>query len=1227
MQVGINELRPYLQDFDFPSLFVEGLGWNHYEAAPVMVEVDGFGYALRPVAEKAGFVVFTCAPGPDGAVPPYPVRRKIEVQAAKSAFEHLVIFVDDEQTTQVWQWVKRENGKPTACREQQFHAGQSGESLLQRLQAIAFDLEDEARGLGIAEVSSRVRGTFDVEKVTKRFYEQFRKELTAFSDFIEGITARVDRDWYASLMLNRMMFVYFIQKQRFLDGDPDYLRRKLQAVQALPAAPEPAAGNAPMHGSLVPDLLAGYAVPPEANSGRAEPAEGSSDPQSAPAEPAHGSPDPHSARAEPDSQSVRAEPVEARGGRRFHRFYRLFLLRLFHEGLGQPEAQRAPELTALLGRVPFLNGGLFDVHDLERDNPGIAIPDAAFERVFAFFDAYRWHLDERPHREDNEINPDVLGYIFEKYVNQKQMGAYYTKEDITGYIARNTVVPFLFDAAKRECPVAFGEDGGVWRMLRDDPDRYIYPAVGHGITWNARDAQNPTRLESSASPTANKGSPTSAPNSTPSPSEGEGRGEGDNDRGFAYALPQEIAAGIHDVAKRGDWNQPAPDDYALPTETWREVIARRQRHAEVRGKLAAGEVTGVNDLITLNLDVERFARDVIAQSEGPELLRAFWHALYGNRERTHTGISVLDPTCGSGAFLFAALNVLEPLYTACLEGMRGFLDDAERSERKRSPEHLRDFRRILAQVEKHPSQRYFILKSIVLNNLYGVDIMEEAVEICKLRLFLKLVAQLERYDQIEPLPDVDFNVRAGNTLVGFTSLDAVRQAMTITPDGQRRAMFDEDRAALARIEEEAEIASAAFNQFRRQQTTLGGEVTAAAKQALRDRLQRLDDELDRLLAAEYGIAPHKPTAYTPWRASHQPFHWFTEFYGIMSKGGFDVVIGNPPYVEYSKVKSDYSVRGLETEVCGNLYAMTWERSLNLATNGHLGMIVPASAVCTDGYASLRKLLMDAGNVVVSSYSDNPGRLFDGMPHNRLQIILVDKGARPRRSFATVYNKWRTDARQYLFHDLAFIDSTRVSNDAGIAKIGHALEASILRKVSRFPVVPQQSRTSSQQHSLWYTRKLSHFLQILNFIPAIYDTKGKLRKPSELKEVCFESALIRDGALGILNTSLFSWMVQCFSDCRNLNQREVRMIRFDTADTGRLERLSIIAHELMEDMKAKSELKKQGKLTIQQTFPRQSKAIIDKLDKVLAEHYGITDEELDFIINYDIKYRMGRTNIN
>ena len=1120
MPASIEELRPPLQAFAFQRLFVEGLGWNHYTTEPVSIHVDDREYSLKPVTEKAGFVVYQCDSADDDSIPPYPIRRKIESQIAKRAFEHLIIFLDADRTTQIWQWVKRETGKSPACREQQFHAGQGGQPILQRLRNIAYSLEDEAMGVGISDVTDRVRKAFDVEKVTRRFYERFRTELSAFGDFINGISAQGDRDWYASLMLNRMMFVYFVQKQGFLDGDPDYLRNRLNMVQNLPARPE---------------------------------------------------------------------PVEGQG--RFQRFYRLFLLRLFHEGLGQPEAQRAPDLAALLGKVPFLNGGLFDQHELERDNPDITIPDAAFERVFDFFDGYRWHLDERPYREDNEINPDVLGYIFEKYVNQKQMGAYYTKEDITGYISRNTVIPFLFDAARKVCPVAFGPDGGVWRLLRDDPDRYIYPAVGHGIMWNARDAEDPTRLD--------------AP----------------------FDLPDDIAEGIDDVSQRGEWNSPAHDEYALPTETWREVVARRQRHQEVRAKLASGEVTEINDLITLNLDIERFAGDVIAQSEGPELLRAFWHAM--------RDVSVLDPTCGSGAFLFAALNILEPLYTACLEGMRGFLDDLQRTERPRSPKALSDFKDVLNQVEKHPSERYFILKSIVLNNLYGVDIMEEAVEICKLRLFLKLVAQLESYCQIEPLPDIDFNVRAGNTLVGFTSLDAVREAMRSERRKgakQARMLSPEQEAQLKDIEERAEEAKRIFDQFRIQQTMLGGEVTSADKQALSDRLRSLADELDRLLAAEYGVDPSKVATYDAWRDSHQPFHWFVEFYGIMSKGGFDVVIGNPPYVRYKDVRALYTVRNFRTEPCGDLYALCTERGLEiLRLKGRLGLIVPISIFGTDGFKPLQELSSSMFSTMwISCFANRPSQLFDGA-QKRITIVLGNRNdGYSAKIFTSRYLRWRREEFDALFQSMLSYapvhENFRVFA-ASLEKLGSHVEVSAFsRLVHTERKLSQAITTQDENAKVYYTRTFGYFLAFLDSIPNIVNVKsGDVVPPSELKEITLSSAESVHAIIAVLSSSTFFWFWNVLSDCRNLNRRDVLAFPFSPngLDLAYKRTLAAYGRRYLSELARTSRTMQKSGLRIETFEYSACKPIIDEIDRVLAQHFGFTDEELDFIINYDIKYRMGR----
>jgi hypothetical protein len=1075
MPANYQNIQKRLQAFDFTGLFTQELMWNHYSVRDLLLTVDGVMYTLKPVAER-GMAVFECAPPADAQFPRYATRRKIDTQVSKTAREHIIIFHDNANTVQVWQWVKREAGKPSACREQLFYRAQSGDALTQKIQGIAFELEDEPT---VMEALSRVGAAFDVEKVTKKFYDQFKTEHDAFLKFTKGIRDEKLQRWYASVMLNRLMFIYFIQKKGFLAGDQHYLTKKL-------------------------------------------------------------------------------EESKRRGS---DKFYGDLLCPLFFEGFAKREEQRSAETNRMLGRVPYLNGGLFLKHQIEElHGRDIEVPDKAFERIFDFFEQYDWHLDDRPTRTGREVNPDVLGYVFEKYINQKEMGAYYTKEDITGYISQSTIIPAILDMARKSCRIAFEGEHSTWRLLQADPDRYIYAAMLKGMDKE---------------------------------------------------LPESIAAGLNDVNKRGDWNKPAGPEYALPTETWREAVERRTRCQDIRAKLRRGEVRSINDLITYNLDIRRFAEEVIANCEGPDLLRAFYKAI-----RT---VSVLDPACGSGAFLFAALNILEQLYDTCLVRMQAFVDDLDRSGEKHRPEKFKDFRETLEEMNdksRHPSPRYFILKSIILKNLYGVDIMEEATEICKLRLFLKLVAQVNPGEKIEPLPDIDFNIRAGNTLVGFASRDEVKHAIGSKLDFDNR---------LQAIEDQAELVEKAFCRFRQIQMDFGVEPAefADAKNELRGRLDKLRHELDAYLAGEYAIKPSEKSKFAAWRASHQPFHWIVEFFGIMRDGGFDALIGNPPYVEYSKVKSQYQVRGLRTLSCNNLYSFFVERSLQLiSTAGRFGMIVPLSLVCTQRMQETRGEFRGR-DTWISSFDIRPSGLFEEVTQ-RLCIALATDSAVDGTMRTAGYRRWLSEERPALMSTLAFVELPNGQLHNKIPKLAADIEASILRKIDGPPL---SSLARKMGNPFYLHRIVRYFVKAVTFIPLFVDANGRRSKSEDYKSFRFEASE-QHLIAALLNTSLFYWYWRLLSDGFHCGYNDVYITPFRVpTDSTIRRRIEQLHGQLMEDLKEHSERKsiktQAGIITYQEFYPKLSKSIADRIDRAFAQFYDLSECEIDFILNYDLKYRMGR----
>jgi type I restriction-modification system DNA methylase subunit len=528
------------------------------------------------------------------------------------------------------------------------------------------ELEDD--GLSVVEIAYRLQKAFDVERVTKQFYKEFQEQHKQFLGYVKGINNTHDRRWYTSVLLNRMMFVYFLQRKRFLDnGDLNYLQNKFK--------------------------------------------------QSKP----------------------RGE----------NQFYSTFLQALFFESFAKPETDRDGSVKALVGNVKYLNGGLFLRHRIEEEYD-IVIADEAFEQVLNLFARYSWNLDDTPEGKDDEINPDVLGYIFEKYINQKAFGAYYTRPQITEYLC----------------------------------DRTIHKLIVDRVNDAISDKHNPFE--------------------------------------------------------------------------------------------------DINELfLKLDANVCRLMiKDILPN------------------------LSILDPACGSGAFLVAAMKTLIQVYSAVI-GIINLMGDPNLKK------EIEDIRKL------HKSLSYYIKKRIVTDNLYGVDIMEEATEIAKLRLFLALVSSAHDVEELEPLPNIDFNIMAGNSLIGLIRVDETAFDMVgNTKQGNLlqalaaanyQAILDEKNKSIELYKKHAFIPG--------EEKLSGGEQGTSQQsrlQMLRTHIDKLNGEsqekLNLLLLDEFSqrlkikyeevqlTGKSNKRVLTPKDiAALKPFHWGYHFDKVLEQGGFDAIITNPPW--------------------------------------------------------------------------------------------------------------------------------------------------------------------------------------------------------------------------------------------------------------------------------------------------------------------------------------------
>lgn len=1081
----------------FKELFVTELGWNLFKAQAQLpaIVTDEKQYDITAIAERNGFQILTCLVD---ELPSNSACRKIDTKLRRQANDYICIFMERGTTHHLWVVPVKNNEKRDLTFVEYANADQA-DLLYSKVEGFSFELGEETN---IVDLRAKVHKAFIVnsEKITKDFYTGFRKEHKAFTNFISGINDDIpakdnrNKQWYTSVMLNRLMFCYFIQKKGFLNGDFDYLRHKLEWVK----------------------------------------------------------------REQGDNHF-------------FHSFYKGFLINLFHDGLNAPRHTREWEMT--YGRIPYLNGGMFDVHELEQDYDNIDIADEAFERLFAFFDSWRWHLDTRITASGKDINPDVLGYIFEQYINDRAaMGAYYTKEDITEYIGKNCILPYLMDKVAETDKAAFKPDGEVWTTLKNSGDAYIYDAVkrGHTPDWQ-------------------------------------------------QLIPENIAIGIDTskpslLERRKEWNTPTPERWALPSEIWRETIERLQRCDMLLDKIKGGEITATNDFIIYNLDIRSFVYDLLHSTNDHLLVKHFYKALQH--------VTILDPTCGSGAFLFAAMNILEPLYEVCIERMQEF-NEANNLL----------FKEELAEItNKYRSNiQYFIFKSIILRNLYGVDIMVEATEIAKLRLFLKMVAvvEVDRHADnmgLDPLPDIDFNIRCGNTLVGYATEEQLQQDLNRDADIMQMLANNQFKAEL---DNSLAIVATTYNRFKEVQLIQDADLLAfkQAKSDLNQRLGELNEKLNERLFSAVGTGN-----YIDWIKSHQPFHWFAEFYQIMhDNDGFDVIIGNPPYVEYPSDAVCYSFDSLISHNCGNLYGCCIERGLFLSNQkGKFSFIIPVAITCSKRMNEVIALLKNKTSFVsFANFDDRPGKLFEMIEHLRATIFIAAKSTSTEKPtiIATKYNRWYTQNRRFLFQIIRYVEVSEFVDSFTIPKFTLPIECSINRKIHSVSTKIRTFYGTDKSYAVFFRAAGGGYFLLIKSEKSVTYIDGVKEDVKAEKPLPINKSYSNVSIGAMLSSSLFYWNYIAYTDCRNLTKGFIDdfPVSKEIVTDNELIRIgkSLFADYENNRYKKDTYYKSTGRNVIYyEYYPKKSKSIIDQIDSKIASLFGFTDEELDFIINYDIKYRMG-----
>ena len=539
-------------------------------------------------------------------------------------------------------------------------------------------------------------------------------------------------------------------------------------------------------------------------------------------------------------------------------------------------------------------------------------------------------------------------------------------------------------------------------------------------------------------------------------------------------------------------------------------------------------------------------------------------------------VKICDPAIGSGAFpmgllreLFFCRSAIEP----------NIMENA-------------------AKIKRH----------IIQNNIYGVDIERGAVDIARLRFWLSLIVDEK---SPEALPNLDFKIMQGNSL-----LEQYKGADLST-------MTDKKVTA-----EGITLFDSMLDVYRKNLRDKLSEYYACPEHDKKVQLRKDISDIVKQELMEQGI--HIDFEGIDLSANSQFFLWHTWFHDVFSrpsKEGFDIVIGNPPYgAKYDNQTKRYykntyvtanSIQGLQK---GSLdtYTLFIELGYNLLRkNGSFAYIVPISLTSSDSLTGVHRLLIgNCDTIYISSYAVRPKPVFENAVVNT-SILFFKKTETPcQHLFSTkMHRRGNEFELQKLIDNINFVDVNGYTMTGRIPKIGSKMEKNILTKI--FKNTPIKTFYDDKGEPIYYRTTGGRYFKVVTNYP----TGSTKEKPLYLQKRL-------TNAIGcILSSSLAFWFYQIYSNNLDWKTYEIENFTIPQLSTENIEYLDKLYTRYLSDIEAKANIRTtSGKSTYNvDSFKEykivRSKTIIDEIDDYICPLYGLTEEETDFIKNYELEFRL------